>query len=152
LLDYRSDRGRQLLAQRTQELSDKARAGHDLKKAAREMGATAKTSDLVTTEAQLPELGPLSGPMASVFGLKKGEISGPIPAGRSGVVVQIVDRQEPSMDELAGARDQLREQLLGRKRGEAFELFVANLRSRMEKEGKIRVNQAELDRFSTGRG
>ena len=37
-------------------------AEHDLKKAAKELGATVKTSDLVDPNAQVPEIGRMSGP------------------------------------------------------------------------------------------
>ena len=39
-----------------------------------------------------------------------GAISGPISAGRTGVVVKIVDKQAPSADEMAKNFDQTREQ------------------------------------------
>ncbi len=58
---------RPLLAQKTQELSDRAHAEHDLKKAAKELGATVKTSDLVDPTAQVPDIGALTGAAAQLF-------------------------------------------------------------------------------------
>ena len=44
---FKNERAGFLLQQKTQELSDRAKAGHDLKKAAKDLGATVKTSELV---------------------------------------------------------------------------------------------------------
>ena len=45
--DYRNEQLPALLNQKTKELADKAQASNDLAKAAKEVGATVKTSDLV---------------------------------------------------------------------------------------------------------
>ena len=45
--EFKNERATQLLSQKTQELSDRAKADHDLKKAAKEAGAEFKTSDFV---------------------------------------------------------------------------------------------------------
>src|SRR5262249_16722613 len=44
---FKNERTGALLSQKTQELSDRAKASHDLKKAAKELGAAVKTSELV---------------------------------------------------------------------------------------------------------
>ncbi len=44
---FKDQRAQSLLGQKTQELSDRARSEHDLAKAAKEAGATVKTSDFV---------------------------------------------------------------------------------------------------------
>ena len=152
---YRGDKAQSLLAQKTTELADKAKADHDLKKAAKEMGATLKTSDFVTSSGQVPDLGSLTGPASVAFTLKPGEISGPINAGRVGAVLTVVDRQEPTPAEIAQGSEQMRETLLTRKRNDAFQVFAAGLRKNMEKSGKIRVNQEEMERIagtSSGEG
>ena len=43
---FKDQRAQTMLAQKTQELSDRAHSEHDLAKAAKEVGATVKTSDL----------------------------------------------------------------------------------------------------------
>lgn len=148
--DYKADQARQLLAKRTQELSDKAKNEHDLKKAAQQVGAQFKTSELVGVNSQVPDIGALSGgPAAIVFDMKKGDISDPIDTGRSGVVVSVVERQEPPAEQLAASKDRLRDQLLQQKRNDYMNVFVSNLRDRMQKEGKIRVNDAEMKKLTT---
>jgi peptidyl-prolyl cis-trans isomerase D len=146
--EFKTQRAQQMLAQKTQELSDRARSEHDLHKAAKELGATVKTSDLVGPNSQVPELGALTGAASSIFGMKTGEISGPIPVQASGVVVAVLEKQEPSPDELKKNWDTAKESLLAQKRQELEGLYVQNLRERLEKEGKIKINKKEMERLA----
>lgn len=145
---FKNERAAQLLQQKTQELSDRARAEHNLKKAAAAAGATVKTSELVSPSDQVPDIGSLAGQASTIFTLKPGEISGPINAGQNGVVVALLERQEPSQADFDKDKEQLREGLLQQKRDEAFELFAANLRQRLEKEKKIRINEQEWNKIA----
>jgi peptidyl-prolyl cis-trans isomerase D len=148
--EFLNERAAGLLSQKTQELSDRAKAGHDLKKAARELGATMKTSDFVLPDGQVPDIGSMSGPASVVFSMKTGEISGPIVSGASGAVLQLLERQEPPPQEFAQQQDAIRDSLLQQKRAELFEMFVSNLRQSMEKSGQIKINQEEMKGLSRG--
>ena len=141
---FKSERAALLLQQKTQELSDRAKAGHDLKKAARELGATVKASDWVLPDGQVPDVGSMSGAASVIFSLTPGQISTPITAGANGVVAQLVDRQLPTDQEFAEKKDQIRQSLLQTKQDDLFALFVSNLRKEMEKSNRIKVNQEEL--------
>jgi peptidyl-prolyl cis-trans isomerase D len=154
ITDFKSERAGTLLSQKTAELSDRARAEHDLHKAAKELGATVKSSDLVGRTSQVPDIGPMSGPATVAFTLKEGEISGPLNAGRNGVVLQISGVQQPSMsgDEYTKAKDTLREQLLGQKRQESMQLFMSNLHAHLQKEGKLKINADEMNNLAKRRG
>ena len=145
--DFKQQQAGALLQKRTQELSDRARAAHDLKKAAKELGATEKTSELVTRSGQVPDIGAMSGPAAVAFDMKSGDISGPINAGRNGVVFTVAERQEPAPDQLSADKDRIRETLLQKRREEVLENFADHLRAEMEKSGKIRYNKEERDRL-----
>jgi peptidyl-prolyl cis-trans isomerase D len=142
--EFKNERSNVLLTQKTQELSDRAKTEHDLKKAAKELGATLKTSEFVGPDGQVPDIGSMTGEAAAVFGMKPGEISGPINSGTNGVVIAVIQVQAPSEDDFAAKRDQIRDTLLQGKEQELFGLFVTNLRDQMEKSGKIKVNQEEL--------
>jgi len=139
-----NERATALLAQKTQELSDRAKAEHNLQKAAKELGASLKTSDFVLPDGQVPDIGSMSGPAAVAFTMKPGDISGPINSSSTGAVLQIQDKQAPSPEGFAQQKDPIRDSLLQQKQEELFGVFVSNLRSQMEKSGKIRVNQEEL--------
>jgi peptidyl-prolyl cis-trans isomerase D len=141
---FKSQRASFLLQQKTQELSDRAKAGHDLKKAAKELGATIKTSDLVLPDGQVPDIGSLSGAANVIFDLKPGEITGPINTGSNGVVAQLLEKQAPTDQEYTEKKDQVRQSLLESKQEELFGLFVSSLRKDMEKSNKLKINQEEL--------
>ncbi len=142
--EFRNERVSALLAQKTQELADRAKAEHDLKKAAKEAGAAIKTSDFVLPDGQAPDVGSMSGGAAVAFTLKPGEISGPITNGTTGVVLSVLDRQEPTAQDFEAKKDQIRDALMQSKQGEMFGLFVSNLRTQMEKAGKIKINPEEM--------
>jgi peptidyl-prolyl cis-trans isomerase D len=140
---FKNERAGFLLHQKTQELSDRAKSEHDLKKAAKELGATIKTSDLVAPDGQVPDIGSMSS-AASVFSLKPGEISAPITAGGNGVVAQLLEKQAPTDQDFAAKKDQIRESLLESKQSDLFGLFVTNLRKDMENSRRLKVNQDEM--------
>jgi peptidyl-prolyl cis-trans isomerase D len=148
--EFQNERASQLLGQKTRELSDRAKAAHDLKKAAKELGTTIKTSDFVLPSGQVPDIGSMTGPAAVAFTLKPGEISGPINSGTTGAVLQVLEKQEPTADEFAQKKDEIRDSLVQQKQGELFGLFVNNLRQQMEKSGKIKINEEEMKGLSRG--
>jgi peptidyl-prolyl cis-trans isomerase D len=141
---FKSERSSVLLSQKTRELSDRAKTEHDLKKAAKELGATVKTSDFVLPDGQVPDIGSMTGEAAVAFTLKAGEISGPINSGANGVVISVIEVQAPTDADFAAKRDQIRDTLLQGKQQEIFGLYLSNLRGEMEKSGKIKINQEEM--------
>jgi peptidyl-prolyl cis-trans isomerase D len=142
--EFKNERSSVLLSQKAQELSDRAKAEHDLKKAAKELGAVVKTSEFVSPDGQVPDIGSMTGQAAVAFSMKPGDISGPINSGANGVVIAITEVQAPSETDFAAKHDQIRDTLLQGKEQELFGLFVTNLREQMEKTGKIKINQEEM--------
>jgi peptidyl-prolyl cis-trans isomerase D len=139
--DFREQQLPQLLARKTNELADKAHAENNLAQAAKELGATVKTSDMVAHTAQVPDVGELATAAPDLFDLKVGQISKPINTGHSGIVARIDDKQEPTPSEIAKNFDATREQLLNEKREQMFAVFVTSLTDRYEKQGGIRINK-----------
>jgi len=151
--EFKNQRAGDMLSRKTREMADRAHAEHDLAKAAKEAGATLKTSELVSRTQPVPDIGSMSGPANVAFTLKQGEISGALNLGASQAVLQVVERQEPSMTgpEFAKQRDQLRERLSGQKRQQVINQFVTDLSTRLEKEGKVKINKTEMDNLSKSR-
>jgi peptidyl-prolyl cis-trans isomerase D len=149
--EFKNERASQLLSQKTQELADRAKASHDLKKSAKELGAEYKSSDLVLPEGQVPDMGSLTGPASAAFTLKPGEISGPLDTGNTGAVLMVTDRQAPTEQDFATKKDQIRDSLVQNKQNEIFGLYLSSLRDSMEKSGKVKINQAELQTLTKAR-
>jgi peptidyl-prolyl cis-trans isomerase D len=138
--DYRQEQLPKLLSAKTQELADKAKASGDLAKAAKEVGATVKTSDLVGPDGQVPDLGQVAQVAPQLMDLPVGAISGPITAERNGVVAKIVDKQEPTAADIAKNFDQTRDQMLEQRRNDAFNVFLTGIMNDYDKNKRIRMN------------
>jgi peptidyl-prolyl cis-trans isomerase D len=134
-----------MLGQKAQELSDKAHASHNLREAAKAVGATVKTSELVAPDGQVPDLGAVASSVPQVFEMKPGDISQAINLGQKGVVIAMLDKQQPSDADFAGVKDRIKASLLERKRSEAEEVFIASLRDRLEKEGRIVIDKKKME-------
>jgi len=137
--DYREQKLPQLLEQTTNKLADRAKVLNDLKKAAAEMKLPYKSSDFVGQDGQVTDVGAMSGPAKVAFDLPKGGISGAINAGQSGVVLTVLDKQEPSADDMAKNFEQTREQLLNAQRDQIFRVFLGTLSQRYQDGGGIKL-------------
>ena len=87
--EFKNEQSSSLLSKKIQELSDRAKSEHDLKRAAKELGATMKTSDLVLPDGQVPDLGSMGGPASVACSNRPAACAsssmtaGSLPAGRS---------------------------------------------------------------------
>jgi peptidyl-prolyl cis-trans isomerase D len=138
--DDRADQLPALLRQKTNELAAQAKSMNDLAKAAKAVGATMKTSDLVGETSQVPDLGAVGQLAPQLFDMAPGAISGPINAGRTGVVAKIILKQEPSPDDIKKDFDQTRDQILDQRRNEAFQIFASNIIDDYRKNRRVLYN------------
>jgi peptidyl-prolyl cis-trans isomerase D len=141
----KQQKAQQLLQQKVAELAEKAHASHNLREAAKAVGATVKTSDLIAPDGQVPDIGQVSSAAPQVFDLKPGDISQPINLGQKGAVVALLEKQAPTDAEFESIKDQLKESLLERKRSEAEEIFVSSLRDQMEKKNRIFIDKKKVE-------
>jgi peptidyl-prolyl cis-trans isomerase D len=105
------------------------------------MKIAVKTSDLVGQDAQVTDVGSMSGAGKVAFSLPKGGISGPITTGPAGIVLQVIDKQEPTAGETAKNMDATREQLLDAQREEIFRVFLGTLTKKYEDGGGVRLTK-----------
>jgi hypothetical protein len=73
-------------------------------------------------------------------------------AGNNGVVLSVIAKQEPTDQDFAVKKDQIRDGLLRSKQQDLFGLFISNLRQQMEKSGKIKINEQEMKNLTKGQG
>jgi peptidyl-prolyl cis-trans isomerase D len=143
--DYRNEALPTLLKEKTLELANKAKAEGDLARAAKEAGATFKTSELVGESGQVPDIGQISQVAPQLFDLSVGALSGPINAGRAGVVAKLTDKQEPGADEIAKNYDKAKDQILEQRRGDAFNIFLNTLLDDYKKHNRILIPKAKAE-------
>lgn len=139
--DFREQQVPQMLTAQLNKLDDRAKVLNDLRKAAAEMNVPVKTSDLVGKDGQVPEVGAMSGQAAVAFSLPKGGISQAINEGRTGVVLSVVDKQEPTADEMAKGFNAARDQLLNDQHEEIFKVYLGTLSDQYEKKGAVRYTK-----------
>jgi peptidyl-prolyl cis-trans isomerase D len=143
LEDYRLQQAPQLLSAQLNKLADRAKTLNDLKKAAAELNIPVKTSDMVGKDAQVPDLGPMGGQASVAFTLAKGAISGPINTGQNGVVLSVIDKQEPTAEDIAKNFDATREGLLNQQRDEIFRVYIGDLTQKYEKGGAVKYSRKQ---------
>ena len=143
LEDFREQQVPQLLNAQLTKLGDRAKVLNDLKKAAAEMNLPLKSSDLVGKDGQVPDLGAMSGPGSVAFSLAKGAISGPINTGKSGIVLSVVDKQEPTAEDITKNFVATREGLLNTQREEIFRVYIGELTQKYEKGGAVRYSKKQ---------
>jgi peptidyl-prolyl cis-trans isomerase D len=138
--DYRDEQLPGLMTQKTTQLAERAKSENNLAQAAKEVGATVKTSDLVGLDGQVPDFGQVAQVAPQLFDLAVGNISGPIAAQRTGVVAKILDKQEPSADEIQKNFDTTKDMLLRSRQDEAFNVFMSGVLDYYKKHNLIRFN------------
>ncbi|HEX8925133.1 MAG TPA: peptidyl-prolyl cis-trans isomerase [Terriglobales bacterium] len=146
---FKREKAQALLAQKVKELEDKAKSSHDLKAAAKAVGATVKSSELVSAGQQVPDIGQLR-PDDQVFSLKQGEISNPVQTPTGAAVMMVTEKQAPTEAEFAAAKDDFREAVLNRKRQMAEELYLGTLKTSMEQSGKLKIDEKKLAALGGG--
>jgi peptidyl-prolyl cis-trans isomerase D len=139
LSDYRDQHVPEMLSAQLNKLDQLAKQLGDLHKAAAQLNIPVKTSDLVGKDGQVPDVGSMAGPASAAFSLPKGGISGSLNTGQSGIVLQVVDKQEPSPEDIAKNFEQTKEQMLQDKQEEVFRVYLGTLAQKYQKAGAIRM-------------
>jgi peptidyl-prolyl cis-trans isomerase D len=94
----------------------------------------------VGQSGQVPDLGQVGQVAPQLFDLSVGNISGPISAQRTGVVAKLLQKQEPTADEIVKNLDTTRDSLLEERRSEAFSVFMSGVLGDYKKHKRIQLN------------
>ena len=135
-------KARELSRQKAVELAGKLKTAPDFEKAAKAAGVEPKTTELITREAPLPDLGVASSVEDIAFKLPVGATSDPIPTDSGTAIIKVLEKQEVKPTELASAKDKFRDELLADRRGRFFSAYMVKAKQKM----KIEVNQEALQR------
>ena len=109
-----------------------ARAGGAFASAARAQGVTVKTTELVTRETPLPDVGVSKAVDDAVFALKAGEKSGAIVTPNAVVVARVVEREDVTPDAIATGRTALKAEMRQQQRGAFFSAYMNKAKQNME--------------------
>jgi peptidyl-prolyl cis-trans isomerase D len=112
----------------------------DFNGAAKAAGLEVKTTDLIARGAPIADAGVSPAIDAAAFTLPAGAVSDPITTENGAVVVKVLERKDPTAEELAAGRQQVKDELVNERRGRFFAAYMAKARERMN----VRVNNQLL--------
>jgi peptidyl-prolyl cis-trans isomerase D len=138
-------KARDLSQQRAADLAVKLKNAADFEKAAKAAGLEAKTTELITRDSPIPDLGVAKAVEDAAFKLPVGGVSGPIATDNGTAIVKVLDKQEVTAADLANAKDRFREEVLTDWRNRFFGAYMVKAKLKM----KIEVNRESLQRATS---
>ena len=139
------EKARDASKQKAAEIAAKLKTAPDFEKAAKAAGLEAKTTDLITQDAPIPDLGAAPAVDDAAFKLPVGAVSDPIATDNGTAVIKVLERKEVTPEEWTSAKDRFREELLTDRRNRFFAAYMAKAKKNM----KIDVNAEALQRAAS---
>jgi peptidyl-prolyl cis-trans isomerase D len=143
--DFRHAQSIELATAKGRQLAQQAKSG-DFDKAAKALGLTPKTSDDFTESGYVEGLGSGS-QLTAAFTLNPAQVSDVIPLSNNSVVFKVISHTPANEADLAAQRDQIREEMLDRKRNLAFEIYRGNLKEQLLRTGDLKMYDTTLKQF-----
>ena len=136
------DKAREASKQKAAEVAAKLKSAPDFEKAAKAAGVEAKTTDLVSRDTPIPDLGAAPAVEDAAFRLPVGSVSDPIATDNGTAVVKVLEKKEVTPDEWKSAKDRFREDLLTDRRNRFFGAYMVKAKQKM----RIETNHESLQR------
>ncbi len=136
------ERARDMAKQKAADLAAKLKTAPDFEKAAKAAGAEAKTTELVTRDSPLPELGTASEVLDAAFKLPEGAVSDPLSTDNGSAIVKVLEKKETTAADLTASKDAFRNEVLNDRRNRFFSSYMVKAKQKM----KISVNRDALQR------
>jgi len=135
-------KARDLAKQKAGEVAAKLKGAPDFDKAAKAAGVEAKTTELITRDAPIPDLGVAPAIDEAAFRMTVGAVSDPIAVDNGAAVIKLVEKQEVTPADYTLAKDKFREEILADRRNRFFGAYMVKAKQRM----KIEVNRESLQK------
>jgi hypothetical protein len=136
------EKARTLSRQKAAEMAARLKSAPDFDKAAKAAGVEAKTTELITRDSPIPDLGNAPAIEDAAFKLPVGAVSDAIATDNGTAVIKVLEKKETTPDEWKTAKDRFREELLNDRRNRFFSAYMVKAKQRM----KIDVNRETLQR------
>ncbi len=130
--------------QRAAALASQMKSG-DFAAAAKKAGLEVIDTDLIARGAPIGSLGASPAIDAAAFALPQGGVSDPIVTDTGAAIVKVVERKDPTPEELAASRESTRTELLTERRNRFYEAYMTKARNRMT----ININRQVLTQLLT---
>ena len=142
--DTRRDKAQQIATERTNRIQEAFKAGSDLTAMARAVGATVKTSELITRGGTIPEFGPIGETEKEVFSLPIGKTGTPSTVAGKTIAFTVTERQDINPETMKTESPALRTEMLSSKREQYFSSYILEVRKKMDADGEIAINESVL--------
>ncbi len=128
--------------QKASEASAKLKSAPDFDKAAKAAGIEPKTTDLITRDAPLPDLGVAPEIMDTIFNLPQGAVSDVLTTANGAAVVKVVEKAATTDADFTSNKDSFRSEILDDRRNRFFSAYMVKAKQKM----KIELNREALTR------
>ena len=116
--------------QRAATLAGQVKSG-DFNAAAKSAGVEVQTTDLIARGAPVADAGVSPAVDAAAFTLPAGGVSDAIVTDNGAVVLKVLEKQEPKADDMAKAKDTLKDELLNDRRNRFYASYMNKAREKM---------------------
>jgi peptidyl-prolyl cis-trans isomerase D len=123
-------------------LAAKLKTAPDFEKAAKAANVDVKTTELLTRDSPLPEIGSAPDVIDAAFKLPEGAVSDPVSTDAGAAVFKVVEKHESSPQDLTANKESFREELLNDRKNRFFSSYMQKAKQKM----KISVNREALKR------
>jgi peptidyl-prolyl cis-trans isomerase D len=138
-------KARDLSKQKAAELAVKLKSAADFEKTAKAAGLEAKTTDLISQDSPIPDLGVAPAVEDAAFKLTVGAVSDPIATDNGTAVIKVLERKSVTPEEWTSSKDRFRDELLADRRNRFFSAYMVKAKQKM----KIEVNREALQRAAS---
>jgi len=128
--------------QKAAEIAAKLKAAPDFEKSAKAAGLEAKTTELISRDSPIPDLGVAPAVEEAAFKMPVGGVSEAIATDNGTAVIKVIEKKEVTPDEWKTAKERFREELLSDRRNRFFGSYMMKAKKGM----KIDVNRETLQR------
>jgi peptidyl-prolyl cis-trans isomerase D len=125
------------------EVAGKLKGAADFEKAAQAAGFQAETTELITRDSPIPNLGMAAEVTEAAFKMAPGAVSDPIATDMGSAVIKVIEKQEVTEADLAANKERFRDDLLTDRRNRFFSAYMAKAKQKM----RIEVNREALQRL-----
>ncbi len=140
--DIVQSKAAELAQKKAGELAAQLKGAPDFAKAAKAAGFEATTTQPLTRDSVIPNIGKSPEVDAAAFSLPVGGVSGAIATPQGAAIVKLDSKQEVSPADFAAARDKFRGDMLNARRSRFYQSYMEKARTRM----KIDVDNDALKR------
>jgi peptidyl-prolyl cis-trans isomerase D len=123
-------------------LAAKLKGAPDFDKAAKAANADVKTTELLTRDSPLPELGNAPDVLDAAFKLPEGAVSDPVSTDNGTAIFKVVEKHESSPQDLTANKEAFRDEILNDRKNRFFSSYMQKAKQKM----KISVNREALKR------